>query len=130
VLTAAARDGPVPKTRDLLLRQGHPRLEDREARPQRAAAVLPAPLVGLLASLQVLHRSETGSFEQLTYQNAEPQLNLIHPGGMFRGIVEHNTMRRIREKGGARGHRLENAALPLVAEVSHDPIVLGDFPYE
>jgi len=39
-------------------------------------------------------------------------------------------MRRIREKGGARGHRLENAALLLVAEVSHDPIVLGDFPYE
>src|SRR5215217_7428853 len=62
-------------------------------------------------------------------QNTEPHFNLIHPGGMFGGIVEHNAMRGIGKKGSTCGHGLENTVLLLLAEISRDPIVLGDKTY-
>jgi hypothetical protein len=65
--------------------------------------------------LQPLYGGKAGAFEYLAHQNTAPHLNLVHPGGMLRGIVEHKAMRGIGEKGGTCGHRLQNAVLVLLS---------------
>src|SRR5215471_19334745 len=44
---------------------------------------------------------------------------------MFRGVVEHNRMRRIGQKSGTCSHGLENPSLSLSAQVLRNPIVFS-----
>ena len=78
------------------------------------------------ASLQILHRGETGTPQELPHQNTEPQLNLVHPRRVFRGVVEHDAMRGISQKRRTRTHRPENATRALVPQVVGNLVVLGD----
>ena len=50
------------------------------------------------SGLQIRNGGETGALQKLTNQNTEPHLNLIHPGGMFRRVVEHNPMAWVSQK--------------------------------
>src|SRR5262245_27318292 len=76
--------------------------------------------------LQIFHRGETGTPEELPHQNTEPQLNLVHPRRMFRGVVEHDAMRGIGEKRRPRAHRPEHATFACVPQVVGYLVVLGD----
>src|SRR4030067_3823727 len=67
--------------------------------------------------LQVSSRGESTAFEQLTSQNAEPNLDLVHPGSVFRRIVKDKAMGRIRQKSGAALHRGQNAGFAFDAQV-------------
>src|SRR5439155_27341466 len=40
--------------------------------------------------LQVLHRREAPALQHLPRQDAEPDLDLVHPRGMLRRVVEHD----------------------------------------
>src|SRR5690349_9117046 len=81
-------------------------------------------------SLQMLHRGETGTPQELPHQNTEPQLNLVHPRRMFWGVVEHDAMGGIGQKRRARAHRPEQATLALAPQVVGKCIVLGDQAYQ
>ena len=66
--------------------------------------------------LEISDRGKSATLEQLTRQNAEPNLNLIHPGSMFRRIVKHNAMSWIREKNSPALQRSQNARLAFDTE--------------
>ena len=48
--------------------------------------------------LQVLNGDERATFEQLTNQDAEPDFNLIQPGTVLGGVMEHHLMGRHHSK--------------------------------
>src|SRR5579859_237658 len=54
--------------------------------------------------LQVLHTGKGATFENLAHQDAEPDLDLIHPRTMFRGVMKHDPVGRVGEKRGSAGH--------------------------
>ena len=68
-------------------------------------------------SLEISDGGKGGAFEQLANQNAEPNLNLVHPGSVLRRLVKDNTMGWVREKGGAALHRGQNAGFPFDPQV-------------
>ncbi len=43
-------------------------------------------------SFQIFCGGEITSFEQFTDQDAEPDLDLVHPGGVLWGVVENDPM--------------------------------------
>lgn len=47
---------------------------------------------------KVLRGTEIASFQKATRQHAKPQLNLVEPGAMFGGKVEHMLMARIAQE--------------------------------
>lgn len=76
--------------------------------------------------LEISDRGKSATFEQLTSQNAEPKLNLVHPGSVCRRIVKDNAMGRIRQESGAALHRGENAGLAFDAQSDVQVRLLGD----
>src|SRR5260370_7010653 len=66
--------------------------------------------------LEISKRAKVPTLEQFARQNAEPDLDLVHPGGVLRGIVEDDLMRRIMQKGRTRGHRLQDTALAFSSQ--------------
>src|SRR5919109_37790 len=76
------------------------------------------------ACLQILHRGATDTLEELPHQNTEPYLNLVHPRGMFWGVVKHDPMRGIGQKRRSGRHRLEDTPLALLSEIVSNPVVL------
>ena len=41
---------------------------------------------------QIINGGEIAPFEQFTHQDAEPDLHLVHPGGMLGRVVENDPM--------------------------------------
>lgn len=68
-------------------------------------------------SLEISNRGKGAAFEQLARQNAEPNLNLVHPGSVLRRIVKDNTMGGVREKSGAALHRGQNTGFAFDTQV-------------
>ena len=52
-------------------------------------------------AFQLVHGSEIAAFEHFSDQNAEPNLDLVHPGSMFGGVMKDNAMGGITQKGGS-----------------------------
>src|SRR5881227_919139 len=66
---------------------------------------------------EVVARGEGAASEQLAGEDGEPDLDLVEPGAVVRGVVEDDAMGRIAEEGGAGGARGEDASLALDAQV-------------
>ena len=54
--------------------------------------------------LEVVKRAKVPTLEEFTYQNAESDLDLVHPGSMLGSIEEDDLVCRIVEKSRACGH--------------------------
>jgi len=84
-------------------------------------------------------RIEIASLEKLPGQDAEPQLDLVEPGAVFRGKMEHMSMTRIAEKNPSLytaaevfghiwdltplRHTATDLEAPMSIEIIHDPII-------
>ena len=75
--------------------------------------------------LEISQRAKVPTFEECSHQNTEPDLDLVHPGGVFGGVREDNFVRWIMEKSGSRGHRLEDATFAFASQC----FLLDAFPF-
>jgi hypothetical protein len=75
-------------------------------------------------------RGEAGPLEQPPHQDAEPNLDLIEPGGMLGQVDELNAMARVTQEGRPRRHRLHDAVLALHPQVVGDSARPGDQPHQ
>jgi len=69
---------------------------------------------------------KTGAAQQLAHQDAEPDLDLIHPRGVLGGVVEDDLVTWLAQERCAAGHRLQDAVVLLLAEIVLHPGDLGD----
>lgn len=69
---------------------------------------------------QVMFRSKAGPSEELSNENAEPYLNLVEPGGMFRCVHKSYPMRRADQKSSARLNGLQYARFAFHPEILLD----------
>ena len=65
-------------------------------------------------------------FQQAGDQNTKPDLDLIEPGGMFRGVDKMDPMCGIGEKRGPGGHGFEDTALAFDPQIITEATVLGE----
>jgi len=77
---------------------------------------------------QISDRLERRSFQRPSDQNAEPNLHLIHPRCVTRGVHETNPVSRVFEELPSSRHRLENAGAPFDAQISVDAAPLSNEP--
>ena len=75
---------------------------------------------------QGVARGDTAASEHPADQDAEPQLDLVEPGGVLGRVEEGDAVGRIAKEGGARGHRPEDPGLAFHAEVVGEPAPLRD----
>jgi hypothetical protein len=79
-------------------------------------------------SLEIGDRSEDAAFEQLTSENGEPKLNLVHPGSVLGSVVKDDAMGGVTEEGRAGVHRSQDAGLSFDPQVEVQVGLLGDKP--
>lgn len=60
-------------------------------------------------AFQVIHGSEIAAFEDFADQDAEPNLDPVHPGSMFGGVMKDNAMRGIAQKGSSGSLGFQNS---------------------
>jgi hypothetical protein len=70
--------------------------------------------------------SEEAAFEQFASENAEPNLNLVHPGSVLGRVVKDNAMGGVSEKGSTALHGGQNARFPFDPQVDVQIRLLGD----
>ncbi len=68
-------------------------------------------------AFQFLHGSEIAAFEHFSDQDAEPNLDLVHPGSMFGGVMKDNAMGGINQKGGSGSLGFQNPRFALYPEI-------------
>ena len=76
-------------------------------------------------SLEIGDRGKSAALEQLAGENAEPNLNLVHPGSVFGRIVKDDAMGRVGEKSSAGLHRSENAGFTFDPQIDVQVGFLG-----
>ena len=74
---------------------------------------------------KIVERAEAGSLQEPTDQNTKPDLDLVEPGAVPRGVDEPDTMGWIGQELFATRHRLEDSVLALLAEVVRDSASSG-----
>src|SRR5215203_5109987 len=80
---------------------------------------------------EVVDRGEGAASEELAGEDREPDLDLVEPGAVVRGVVEDDAVGRVAEEGGPGLARGEDAGLALDAEVeAAQPGDLSDPAYE
>ena len=80
---------------------------------------------------QIVQRDEIASLEQLAHQNTQPDLDLVHPGGMLRRVVQHDLVRPVMQKAGPAFHRLQESALAFDAQrLESNLLALSDPAYQ
>lgn len=81
---------------------------------------------GIDLGREIVDREEGAPPEELTGEDTEPDLNLIHPGGVRRGVMEDGLMRGVAQESRTTAHRLQHAAFAFDAKMLGDPFVLGN----
>jgi len=79
---------------------------------------------------EVLNGAEVAATEEFANQDAEPDLHLIHPRGMLRGVVEDDRMAGLSQERRARGSRAQDATDVFDPEVLSDPVLVGDVAHQ
>jgi hypothetical protein len=64
--------------------------------------------------LQVLSAGEGTLLEELVYQDAQPDFDLVEPRAMLRSVMKHHLATGMREKSSATAHRQGLTVLRLV----------------
>jgi hypothetical protein len=80
--------------------------------------------------LEIGNRAESAAFEHFASKNAEPKLNLVHPGSVLGGVVKDKAVGRVRQKSGAGLHRGQDTGLAFDAQVEVEIGFIGDKAYE
>src|SRR5437762_10130727 len=86
-----------------LERLGHGPIEVRDKRKHLVA--------------QVVDGAKVTAAQQLAHQDAPPDLDLVHPRGVFGRVVEHDRVTRITEECGPRGFRAEHTTHVLPTQI-------------
>src|SRR3954465_12404305 len=60
--------------------------------------------------LEILDRAEAGAAEQLSHQDAEPDLDLVEPRGVLGGVDEPDPVARVGQEGRPARLRLQHPA--------------------
>ena len=95
--------------------------------------------IGRQARFKIVGRIEITALEKTPRQDAKPQLNLVKPGAVFRGKVEHMRMGRVAQKGtpldtaaqvlrhtghvAPLGNQTADLQAPVGIEIVHHPVV-------
>ena len=66
---------------------------------------------------QVLDGAEVAAPQELADQDAQPDLDLVHPGRVLGRVVEDDRVARIAQERGPRGLRAQDAATYFDAEI-------------
>jgi hypothetical protein len=69
---------------------------------------------------QFFHGGKVATLEQSASQDAEPNLDLVHPGSVPGCVMEYNAMAWVAQEFGACRHRLQDTAVPLDTQVGRD----------
>ena len=77
---------------------------------------------------QLVGGLETAALQQASGQDAEPNLDLIEPGGVLWGVDEADAMTGIGQESGPAGHGLEDAVFLLDPQVHVKPTLAGHLP--
>lgn len=77
---------------------------------------------------QVILRSKAGPSEEFSNEDAEPYLNLVEPGGMFRCVYKSYPMRRADQKSSARLNGLQYARFAFHPEILLDITLFSHKP--
>src|ERR1700730_15300762 len=67
-------------------------------------------------SAQIVNGAEVAAPQELAHQDAEPDLHLVHPGGVLGRVVEDNRMRGLSQERCARRSRAQDATYVFDAE--------------
>lgn len=74
---------------------------------------------------EFLRGFEAGSFQEPSSQDRKPDLDLIQPGGVFGGVDEPYSVRRIVEEFGSGCHGFKNTRFSLDSKILCDPALMG-----
>ncbi len=77
-------------------------------------------------TIQVVQRVKASSFEEPASQYREPDLYLIHPGGVLGSVDEANTMRGIAKKAPAGLHGGKDSSPAFDTQVFFDPALISN----
>lgn len=55
---------------------------------------------------EIFYGGKVATFEQFTHQDAEPDFDLVHPGGMLGRVAENHPMGWFSQEGGPSFHRM------------------------
>ncbi len=81
---------------------------------------------GADALAQGVERGEVAPLEHAAGQDAEPERDLVEPGGVLGRVEELDAVGRVGEEGRPRRHRPERARLAFHAQVGGDPAPFRD----
>ena len=73
---------------------------------------------GFQSLLEIGQGGEVAAANHLAHQDAKPDFDLVHPGGVFGGVTKPNSMGGITQKGGAASLTLEDPFLALDAQAA------------
>jgi len=79
---------------------------------------------------QFFDGGEITSFEQFTDQDAEPDLNLVHPGGMLWRVMENDPMGWVSQESCPSFHRLQNTAFAFAAQIEGEIGFVGHIAHQ
>ena len=69
---------------------------------------------------QMLSGGEAAALAELADQDAQPDLDLIHPRAMLGCVVKDDPVGRVGQEGRPRCHRLQDATLAFDAQVARE----------
>jgi len=74
---------------------------ERFCHPERAQGVRAVVVFdkGQNLAFQILHRNKVASFQNFSNQDAEPNFDLVHPGGVLGGVMKNNAVSWVAQKG-------------------------------
>lgn len=79
---------------------------------------------------QIIYGGEVATFEQFTHQDAEPDFDLVHPGGMLRRVVENRSMGGLSQEGGPSFLRLQDTTFAFDAQIDGEIGFVGHIAHQ
>src|SRR5215469_15127522 len=79
---------------------------------------------------EIVSGGEVAASQNLTDQNAQPQLHLVQPRRVLRRVVKDHLVRSVGQEGGSGPHRFEDAVLALDAQVEGTVRDLGHVAHQ
>ena len=79
---------------------------------------------------QIINRGEVAAAQEFAHQDTQPNLDLVQPRRVFRGVVEDDFVRLLHQEGSTCRHRLQDATLLFDAQVFRNSRDLGHVAHQ